>query len=158
MDDSFHASAKGLLWERGRILLIQYRAPGESGYHYNLPGGRIRRGERAPEACKRKMLEEAGAAVDVLSFLFCYEYIGENHGFAGGNKHSISLVFRCQLRTGCQPSMLTCSRPDDIQTDVCWVSLEDLPDLVLYPSCQARIVAALRDPGSVQDHYWGDIF
>jgi 8-oxo-dGTP diphosphatase len=158
VDSSFHVSAKGVLCEHGRLLLIQYREPGEAHYHYNLPGGRIRRNERAPEACKRKMLEEAGADVDVLTLLFCYEYIGQNHGCLGGDKHSISLVFSCRLRAGSEPSMLSCARPDEIQTGVCWVPLQDLSTLVLYPSCREQIITALRDPSAVQDRYWGDIF
>jgi 8-oxo-dGTP diphosphatase len=158
MDDTFHVSAKGVLCEQNRILLIQYQEPGEIGYHYNLPGGRIHRNERAPDACRRKMREEAGARVDVVNFLFCYEYIGANHEFRGGDKHSISLVFLCTLQSGIQPSMSLCSMPDAIQTGVSWVALEDLPSMTLYPSCPQRIIDALRAPLSIQDRYWGDLF
>ncbi|HEU5323125.1 MAG TPA: NUDIX domain-containing protein [Methylomirabilota bacterium] len=158
MDDTFHASAKGVLVEDDRILLIQYQEPDEVGHHYNLPGGRIRRNEHAPDACRRKMLEEAGADVDVHELLFVYEYTGAHHNYAGGDKHSISLVFRCSLRPGSRPSMATCTRPDTIQTDVCWVPLDELPRVTLYPSCQAKIIQAVRDPASIGDRYWGDVF
>jgi 8-oxo-dGTP diphosphatase len=158
VDDTFHVSAKGVLCQDDRILLIQYREPAESEYHYNLPGGRIRRNEAAPDACKRKMLEEAGAAVSVKDFLFCYEYIGAHHSNAGGDKHSISLVFLCELDPGSRPSILNCTKPDSIQTDVCWVCLGDLTGIVLYPSCQQRLVEVLRRPALEQNRYFGDIF
>jgi 8-oxo-dGTP diphosphatase len=158
MDHTFHVSAKGVLVKDDNILLIQYREPDEVGYHYNLPGGRIHRNERAPDACQRKLLEEAGAEVEVQELLFVYEYIGSNHNYEGGDKHSVSLVFRCTLMPGSRPSMETCLKPDAIQTDVCWVQLGDLEGLTLYPSCQRRIIEAVRDAGSIENRYFGDIF
>lgn len=158
MDDTFHVSAKGVLVKDDKILLIQYQEPQEVGFHYNLPGGRIRRNERAPDACKRKLLEEAGAEVEVHELLFVYEYIGSNHNYEGGDKHSVSLVFRCTLLPGSLPSMETCLKPDSIQTDVCWVQLNGLEGLTLYPSCQRRIIQAVLDASSIGDRYWGDIF
>jgi 8-oxo-dGTP diphosphatase len=150
MNETFHVSAKGVLCEEERILLIEYQDPGETGHHYNLPGGKIRRNERATEACQRKMHEEAGAHVEVRDLLFCYEYIGVNH--------SISLVFLCTRRLVNEEWLSEPARPDANQTGVRWVALDDLQNIVLYPSCQDRIVEALRRPDVRQNRYWGDIF
>jgi 8-oxo-dGTP diphosphatase len=157
MDDSFHVSAKGVVVRDDAILLIQYREPHEAGVHYNLPGGRIRRNERAPDACQRKLLEEAGADCSVDELLFVYEYIGANHDCAGGDKHSVSLVFRCTLVPGSEPSLAGALKPDAIQTGVCWMPLTELERIILYPSCQRRIRQAVQWNGH-DDRYWGDMF
>src|SRR5262245_33199229 len=113
--------------------------------------------ERATETLRRKGLEEAGATLIPGPLLLVYEYIGKNHNFVCGDKHSVSLVFRCTLAPDApEPAFERCTAPDDIQTGVRWIPLDKLDQIVLWPNFAARLVAALREPAQ-GDLYWGDI-
>lgn len=155
MDEKFHVSSKGVLVRDGAILLIEYFED-HVGTHYNMPGGKMRPEENARQTVRRKMMEEAGADVDVGPLLFLYEYIGATHDYVGGDKHTVSLVFQCTLRPGSDPGMHRCTHPDTIQTDVSWIPLERFPQVLFWPNVAERIVAALAAPPR-EDPYWGDI-
>jgi 8-oxo-dGTP diphosphatase len=157
MDDLFHSSVKGVVIRDGKILLVQYDEEGV-GIHYNLPGGRQRKDETLHEALRRKMMEEAGADVDVGPFLFVYEFIGKNHDYFDGPKHSVSLVFKCTLRAGSEPSITTCTKPEiGKQTDVEWVPLERFGAIVFWPGVPDKIVTLYNRTERADDRYLGDI-
>ncbi|WP_437981129.1 NUDIX domain-containing protein [Sorangium sp. So ce117] len=160
MDERFHTSSKAVVVRDDHILLIQYRdvPRGEAGHHYNLPGGRVCPNERLTDAVVRKLKEEAGADAVAGPLLFVYEYIGRNHASEAGDKHSISLIFRCELLPGsAEPSMSTCTMPDSIQTGVEWVPLSRLEEILLFPKINRRLLDLLRNPPPAADPYWGDI-
>lgn len=160
MNDKFHVSSKAVIVRDNRMLLIQYQDKdnGETGYHYNLPGGKMHANESAVETLRRKVMEEAGAKVDsVSSLLFVYEYIGKNHGYMLGDKHSVSLVFRCTLQAGSEPSIKNCTKPDAIQTDVCWIPLSELTHIILWPNVAEKLLNTLHSLDDVNNPYWGDI-
>jgi ADP-ribose pyrophosphatase YjhB (NUDIX family) len=140
-----HVSAKGCVVRDNCLLLAQYRDVNEVGHHYNLPGGRIKPNERLEDACRRKIYEETGAEIKTRELLFVYEYIGENHKFFAGDKHSVSLIFRCDLLLGSEPSMMSATKPDLIQTDVCWIPIEN------------KLKKVLLDKAAFENLYWGDI-
>lgn len=157
MDDLHHLSVKGVVIRDGKILLVQYWEEGW-GTHYNLPGGRQRKDETVRDALKRKMMEEAGADVDVGPFLFLYEFIGKNHDYFDGPKHSVSMVFKCELRAGSTPSMATCTKPDEkFQTDVEWVPLDRFRTVQFWPSVPERLIELYQATTPNDDRYLGDI-
>jgi 8-oxo-dGTP pyrophosphatase MutT (NUDIX family) len=152
-----HSSIKGVLVRDSAILLIQYWAP-NVGEHYNLPGGRQRPDESAHEALHRKFMEEAGAEIDPGPFLFFYEYIGKNNEYFHGDKHSVSLVFRCFLKSGSEPSMDRCTAPDvERQTGVVWVPFSEFFRIQLFPRAQQQIMTLLNRTSPEDDRYLGDI-
>jgi ADP-ribose pyrophosphatase YjhB (NUDIX family) len=157
MDQKHHVSGKGVCIKNNKILLIKYFEEGV-GVHYNIPGGRQLPNERITDTVKRKMFEEAGAEVRVGSFMFLYEYIGRNHDCSMGDKHSVSLIFKCELRSGSNPGMETCTKPDEErQIDVCWIPLDELPNVLLFPHMASQILRVLGLPEEGFDRYIGDI-
>ncbi len=152
-----HVSSKACVVCDGKILLIQYQDVDEVGYHYNLPGGKVLANENLLEACIRKTKEEAGADIRPKDLMFVYEYIGVTHDFEAGDKHSVSLIFRCELIEGSQPSMKNCTKPDSIQTDVCWVAINDLDKIDLFPKVGRKLMGILNGTAEMDSIYWGDI-
>jgi 8-oxo-dGTP diphosphatase len=162
-----HTSVKGLIVREGKVLLVEYHDEA-IGIHYNIPGGRQRQDESAHEALRRKLLEEAGARIAPGPLLFVYEYIGKNHDFELGRKHSVSLVFQCSLEPGSEPSMELVSSPEKtgardpangrwvVQTGLRWVAVADLKGIQLFPGVQGGL-AELLSSGAVGDRYFGDV-
>jgi mutator protein MutT len=65
----FPVSIKGVLYEGGRVVLLE----NERG-EWELPGGRLKPGE-TPESClAREVNEELGIAVDIGPLLDCWVY------------------------------------------------------------------------------------
>jgi mutator protein MutT len=65
----FPVSIKGVLYEGGRVVLLE----NERG-EWELPGGRLEPGE-TPESClAREVNEELGIAVDIGPLLDCWVY------------------------------------------------------------------------------------
>jgi len=160
MNAKFHVSAKAVLIRERRILLAEYqdRARGETGFHYNFPGGRLRPNERLPDGVRRKVIEETGAVADVGPLLLVYEYIGVNHNCALGDKHSVSLLFRCSLAADSpEPSLKLATAPDAIQTGVKWIPLSDLHSIVLWPNIATQLIYGLEELHGLENLYIGDI-
>lgn len=153
----YHASAKGVVVKDNKILLIEYDEEGV-GVHYNLPGGRIYPNETAHEALHRKMLEEAGAKVIIKNLLFVYEYIGQNHKYEGGDKHSISIVFLCELQPNSYPNFADATNTDNIQIDVKWIDFDSFLHVKFWPNVADKILNRLKNMENESDIYWGDIF
>jgi len=154
-----HVSAKAVVVRDGQLLLVEYQDTprGEVGHHYNLPGGRMLPDEQATETLRRKGVEEAGACLVPGPLLLVYEYIGRNHAFVCEDKHSVSLVFRCDLAPGSEePSLTRATARDAIQTDVRWIPLDRLEEIVLWPNFACQLVQAIREPQR-GNQYWGDI-
>ena len=57
------ACARGIIVTEGRFLLVKRHAKDKRGGQWCLPGGHIRHGEGAAEACEREVLEETGLRV-----------------------------------------------------------------------------------------------
>lgn len=135
-------SARGVVVRDGQALLIAFEDAG--GFHYNIPGGGIERGETARETTRRELREEAGATVIVGRLLLTYEYEPGHHAHAYGPGHALGLVFACDLEPGSEPGMP--ETPDGDQVGVHWVPLDDLSGVPLIPNIGAQIVATLRTP------------
>lgn len=156
MNDKFHASAKAIIVRDDKVLLIKY--DDENEIHYNLPGGKMKPHETAHETMIRKVREEAGGEVgSVGSLAFVYEYIGQNHNYIAGDKHSLSLVFWATLKAGTEPSIDKATEIDPIQIDVSWVPVEELPNIDLWPRINKRLMDLIRLENKKNEIYWGDI-
>jgi 8-oxo-dGTP pyrophosphatase MutT (NUDIX family) len=140
-------SAKAVIIRDGKILLIK-KGDGQGGY-YLLPGGGQEKFETFAAAVRRECREELGAEVAVGDLKHIREYIGRNHEFAAedADVHQIEYMFACELLSGPDPAKAT--QPDDHQTGVEWVALDDRSARV-YPKC---LLAKMAGP----EIYWGDV-
>jgi ADP-ribose pyrophosphatase YjhB (NUDIX family) len=153
VSDAVRVSVKAVVVQRGRILLLRHR-DGE-GEWYSLPGGGQEHGETLCEALVRECLEETGVRVRMGRLLFMRDYIAKNHEFAeeDADAHQFELMFECRISGSSDASLG--SVPDQMQTGVAWMPLEELRVLRFYPKAVARILAG----GVPEDSavYLGDV-
>jgi len=135
-------NAHALILRDVHVLLVKF--DDENGVHYNLPGGKIEKGEAAHEACVRETLEETGARVEPGELVLGWEYVPEHEGFLFGKKRKLGLLFRCGLKPGAQK--FEPESPDDGQVGCEWISFENLGKMSqgkfppLYPKIEREIL------------------
>jgi len=59
----------GVVFKNGRVLITRRKSEGLLGGLWEFPGGKIRKGETAAEACVREIKEEVNLTVTVESLL-----------------------------------------------------------------------------------------
>jgi ADP-ribose pyrophosphatase YjhB (NUDIX family) len=146
-------SAKAIIIRDGRLLVI--RNIDTDGDFHILPGGGQRFGETLGEALKRECLEEAGASVRVGRLRLVREYIGKNHEFASddGEAHQLEFMFECELVDDYSPR--EGHLPDQYQTGVTWLPLDELEKHRLYPKVLTGILT--QGLNSLTPVYLGDV-
>jgi 8-oxo-dGTP diphosphatase len=82
--------AAGLLFDRGRILLVRHTK--KQGSYWVIPGGGIEPGESVVSALEREMKEELGLGIKAGNLLFLDEVIRKE-------AHNIDLYFDCTLNS-----------------------------------------------------------
>lgn len=100
--------------DEGRLLLVHRVRPPEQGV-WNLPGGKVDRGERAAAAVRREIAEEVGIDIAVGALLCVSEIIGPDH-------HWVSPVFVSHILSGIPEN-----REPAKHADVRWWPLDALP-------------------------------
>ena len=138
-------SAGGAVVRDGAVLLVAFEDA--SGFHYNFPGGGLEADETLREAVRREMREEACAEVEVGPLIGVWENIPARHHGKYGETHTLGMLFRCHLLPSSEPKMP--DPPDENQTGVHWVPLNDLQNAPLLPKPDAELVAMLRDGAGV---------
>jgi colanic acid biosynthesis protein WcaH len=78
--------------ENGEYLLVKRANPPLKG-EYWVPGGRLYKNERILEAVHRKMREEIGIGVDVVTILGILEFFDPANEYSEGGVHTISIVY-----------------------------------------------------------------
>ena len=129
--------SSALIIERDAVLLVEFND--ENGVHYNLPGGGVEVGESLIQAVEREAFEEAAVMVDVGQVAFIYEYAPHLAQSRYGPVHSLTTIFECTLQNGELPRMP--EKPDQNQTGVKWIPLNQLNQVVLYPNIRDQIIA-----------------
>ena len=112
--------------------LLAVRFDGETGLHYNLPGGGVDAGERIPDALRREVREETTATVEVGNLAFVHEYHPPSHRGNYGSVHKLTLFFHCELQSGPAPTMPV--TPDHNQVGVEWLPLATIEEYPLLPT------------------------
>jgi 8-oxo-dGTP diphosphatase len=129
--------ACALILEGDSILLIEFNDG--SGLHYNLPAGGVEPGESIVEAVIREAKEEASIDVDVGPLAFVYEDAPHlNANYNGTSPHGLQLMFDCKIKQGSVPALPI--HPDPNQTDVKWIPLNELDQIILYPNIKSYII------------------
>lgn len=126
--------ACALIIENNAVLLVEF--DDESGLHYNLPAGGAEPGESIIEAVRREAREEANIDVEVGPLAFVYEYAPHLVQDEEPVSHGLSLMFDCKIISG-TPSLP--DKPDANQTNVKWVELDKLDEVILYPNIKNHI-------------------
>jgi colanic acid biosynthesis protein WcaH len=78
--------------ESGEHLLVKRANPPLKG-EYWVPGGRLYKNERILDAVHRKMREEIGIGVDVVTILGILEFFAPANEYSEGGVHTISIVY-----------------------------------------------------------------
>lgn len=117
--------ARAIIEENSKVLLC--RGKGKNNWFF--PGGHIEKGESAPEALAREIVEELGEEVEVKRFLGAVENKFEIDGTV---IHEINLVFEVVLfgdndRVSKEPHL-----------EFAWFTYDELRDTIVFP-------ASLRD-------------
>lgn len=138
--------AFALIIENESILLIEFKD--EKGLHYNLPAGGVEPNESVVEAVEREAKEEASIEVEVGPLAFVYEYAPHLNSNKYGETHSLQLMFECKIKDGFIPKLPR--NPDPNQTDVKWIKVNELSDIVLYPNIKEQIINYQKNKKNIE--------
>lgn len=72
-EDHIHVGVYGIYINDGKVLLIK-KSRGPYKGMYDLPGGKIEKGETLEMALKREFIEETGCSLSKIQFVGCNEY------------------------------------------------------------------------------------
>ncbi len=124
----FNYRVAGILINEGRVLLHHAR-----NHHWALPGGHIEFQEAAATALAREMKEELDIEVTVGRLVWISE-----HTFSKGDRQIHEVAFYHEMALAGSDALLTRSGefrgPEGDALTFAWVPLDDLADLVLYPT------------------------
>ncbi|MFY0166638.1 NUDIX domain-containing protein [Bacillus anthracis] len=135
-----------LIIKNNNLLLVEFND--ENGLHYNLPGGGVEQGETLMEAVRREALEEASVLIDVGQVAFLYEYAPFKNKEKYGTVHSLTTIFECELKKGETPYLS--DNPDENQTGVKWIPLDELQNIVLYPNLRSEIHTYINNKRNIE--------
>ena len=123
----------GVLLYRDDKLLLQRNVNEES---YSLPGGHVSFGEFTQETVARELMEETGAAVNVGRLCAVVEL------FWQWTKpcHQINFYYLAELKNrDALPyrsfKVLDEMGQERVDLEMCWVDVERLDDIRIYPAC-----------------------
>ncbi len=122
--------AVGVVSRRGRLLITRRAESAMLGGLWEFPGGKIRRGESAADACRREIREETGLDVDVV------EHVASVQHAYSHLKVKIE-VFRCNHRKG----RVRLHGPVDHR----WILLEETANYA-FPKANHKFLPALKRP------------
>lgn len=145
MNYHIRVRAGALIIENNSVLLVEFED--DKGLHYNLPAGGIKPNESVTQAVQREVMEETSVDVNVGPLAFVYEYVPHLNEFKYGATHSLGLMFDCEIMDGQNPKLPI--HPDENQTGVKWIPLNELNNIVLFPKIQKQILEYAENKKSI---------
>lgn len=125
--------ATGLAIHNGRVLLVASTYRSHAQALWNLPGGRVARGELLRDAVVREVFEETGLRAHVSELA----YVSESYD---GERHVLNATFAIDV-TG---SIATPQRGDHVVA-VEWVAIDRLAERIAVAVVRDPLVHYLRD-------------
>lgn len=143
-EDTFHLGVKALIRDRqGKILLLQVnpqKLRGDQLAYWDLPGGRLQKGDSVKDTLLREIEEETG--ITTVSEITPLTVVLSNIRIPLENNDSVGLIL----------SVYTCTVPQDASITLSdehgayrWVIAKDAADLlgVKYPADFCAAITAL---------------
>jgi ADP-ribose pyrophosphatase YjhB (NUDIX family) len=125
--------ATGLAIHNGRVLLVASTYRSHAQALWNLPGGRVARGELLRDTVVREVFEETGLRANVSELA----YVSESYD---GERHVLNTTFAIDV-TG---SIVTPQRDDHVVAAE-WVPIERLAERIAVAVVRDPLVHYLRD-------------
>jgi A/G-specific adenine glycosylase len=123
-----HHIAVGVVRKDRRILITRRKESGLLGGLWELPGGKVKRGESPEEACKREIAEEVSISVEVTGFITRVDHAYSHFKVAVD-------VFDCEYRAG----EIKLSGPTDFR----WILVDETDDYP-FPAVNHKIFPYLK--------------
>ena len=129
--------AAALIYREGRLLAAK-RADGGKDGKWELPGGKIKEGEKPVEALRREVREELGCE---LGTAWLYDTVEHDYP----DFHLAMDCFVCQLPAAAEPSP-----HQDVHSELRWLSRDELFDVEWLPA-DVTLMRSLS-------YYWDEAF
>ena len=133
------ASAAGLVYRNGRVLLIRSERRG-----WEIPGGVVEQGEEILDCLKREIYEESGITAEPRCLAGIYQRLTPKPGYGPLKGMSIpstvNLVFICDWTGGQE-------RVSDESLEVGWFSPEEAEQMVTSPHIRKALAEMLAYDG-----------
>lgn len=141
VNQRFHLGVYGILINDGKVLLIK-KSRGPYKGMYDLPGGGIEFGEKIEEALRREFLEEAGIALDNISFVSNNECFSDytNDQNEPRKMHHVGLYYKVSATFESIKS--DPDGQDSLGAE--FISLSDLDKITISPIAEPMIRKALE--------------
>jgi ADP-ribose pyrophosphatase YjhB (NUDIX family) len=136
-------SVKAAVVREGHVLLLSY--DDDSGFHYNLPGGKAREGESLRDAVSRKVRQETGLSVAASRLLYVVEYVPAVWCGEFGAQQKVQFNFMAAMLDPSQQPCMPDER-DPIQVGFDWYPIAGLGEAPLLPRVSTQLTAALTQP------------
>ncbi|HAR54839.1 TPA: hypothetical protein DCR79_00915 [Patescibacteria group bacterium] len=131
--DKFHLGIKALIFNKqNQVLLLQVnikQLTGEIREYWDIPGGRIHRGETVDETLKREVREETGLSVEKYEL---FDTIISNIRIPISTNEDVGLILFVYKCTTIMPALVVLSNEHVAYK---WFSLQEATDLlaIKYP-------------------------
>lgn len=131
--------------DQGKVLLVEHTKSDRK--YWLLPGGGLEWGESLHAACVREVKEETGFDVEAGELIWTSETLSPC-----GKKHLVHMVFSGKLLGG----QLQIPNNEERITDVRWVPLNQVTELVLHPPMEQAL--ARLNPETLERHPGDPVF
>ena len=94
MKEEFAVAVKAIIYHQGKFLIVlKSKQEDINPNTFDIPGGRIRFGEKLEDALKREVIEESGLKIKPLGIIDAWTLV------KGGNFQLIGITYACEALT-----------------------------------------------------------
>ena len=138
-------AARALIIRQDKILLLR-KEGGARPERFALPGGAQDPGEPLQEALNRECMEEIGTPVEVGDLIHVADFFKLRDTEPPTHRHGVEFRFHCSVPDDYSPR--NGHHPDRHQVEVIWTSLDEVPQMPLFPEFLSTCIPQRQDfPG-----------